>query len=135
MTPNIKKRLKQKSCIGKWTTFHSKDDKDYEYRGICIDEVIEFSNDYAHRLQKIIWCQEYNRKKQKWVNLRINQLEPAIRACYFVIDQKRERIIFGQFSLSSNPKVVGSLFKKANRKGFFKKRSQKQLRKEVLRFI
>ncbi len=62
----LKKQLKEKNCIGCGVSFHKIDDKKHEYNGICVDEVVEIDKDerYAHRIQKIIWCQERHSKKE-----------------------------------------------------------------------
>lgn len=130
---SIKNDLQKKKCIGKWVYFHSKDNKKHEYRGIITDEVIEISNDYAHRLQKIVWCQERYSKKKEWKEKK--KCYSTIRACYYVITSNGKSIGFGQFCMNSHPNIVGNLFRKANKKGFFKRMSKKQIKKELKRFI
>ena len=130
----MKKELKKKDWIGHWVHFHEKDNKKAKYRGLCVDEVIEISDDYAHRLQKIIWFQEYNYKKRRNVNRQDKDLYITIRACYWVISKKNNSIVFGRFSMNSHPEIVGKLFKRANKKGFFKKKNYKQIKKELLKF-
>jgi len=129
-----KKQLKEDSHKGEWVYFHEKDNKNQEYRGLCVDEVVEISGDYAHRLQKIIWCQEYDTKNKRWVNWNKYYWHIGIRACYWVITKKRNSIGFGQYCMNSDQKLVGLLFKRANKKGFFKPMSYFQMKKEVSRF-
>ena len=131
----IKNRLKDKSGIGKWVYFHDKDHKNYWYRGLCVDEAVEISNDYAHRLQKIIWCQDYNNRKKKWVNLKDKDFEISLRSCYWVIDKKRKKIVFGQFCMNGQPQVVRKIFKKAHIQGFFKSKSHKQAKRDLIIFL
>ena len=126
--------LKNKSAEGEWVTFHKKDDKKCKYRGICVAEVVVISNDYGHRLQKIIWCQEKKNSKSKWKDLKKSQLYSTVRACYYVINSDRNKVVFGQFCMNSYPEVVGKLFKKAHKKGFFKKMTPNQMLKELNRF-
>jgi len=134
-TMKLKKELKNKKCIGKWVTFHHKNNKKHKYRGICVDEVIEISNEYAHRLQKIIWCQKKHSKREKWVDYKTNELWVTIRSCYYVIKGNKKGLAFGQFCMNSHPEVVGKLFRKANKKGFFKKMTIKQMLKELDKFL
>src|SRR3989339_1523375 len=110
--------LKNKSAKGKWVEFHKKGDKKHEYRGICVDEVVVISGDYGHRLQKIIWHQE-KKNSSKWEDLKESQLYSTVRACYYVINSDRNKVVFGQFCMNSYPEVVGKLFKRVHEKGFF----------------
>jgi hypothetical protein len=128
----IRNELKKKSGMGKYVHFYDKD-TGQEYRGLCVDEVVKLSEDYAHRLQRIIWCQE--RKRGRWVDLPAKDFELGIRACYWVISKKRDKIVFGQFAMNSYPEIIGYLFKKANKKGFFKNKPVKQIKKEYDTFI
>jgi hypothetical protein len=129
---NLKKSLKEKNCIGEWVHFHEKDKKNNEYRGICVDEVKEISEDYAHRLQKIIWFEQRLLPKKEWKkSMRKKFPYITIRACYYVIKSNKSGLVFGQFCMNSYQNIVKKLFKEAEKKGFFRKINNIQMEKEI----
>jgi len=103
-------KLKNLTTIGKKIRFHDKKEKERYYKvGEIIDEVSVLTTDnpeypdYKHFIQKII----------------TEQGKIRFRICYYTLDAKEKRIVFGQYAAQMSEQDLKQLIQKARKRGFF----------------
>lgn len=107
------RELKNYSTIGKKIYFKDKSRKRYSIVGEVEEEVAVWDKKYGykHFIQKIKYSEEMKRKMKIYKNAKY-----GFRFCYYTLDAKFSRIVWGQFASQMPEAMFRELIIKAKHK-------------------